>query len=435
MKIIKWFHKTKYHFYLDISVCLMEMFAWLGIFLAVQIKLENADSFDYWLGLGIPVVYVVVYLLREKVKNLWWLLSGHALLYMVVFFLLLPSPQIQKEVSTFLLALITGCLIGSIDYYRFDRSFLEYRIKWYFILEVLFLFFWGLFTKNESIKWIGVFLGVIFLVFHMWCTYLDSLNIYLDEKESMNNVPVREIFKNSFSVVSVLLFCLTIALLFLVTINQNGFLDLLKKYIMLGIKKILWLIGLVVQFFANFSVMGDTMGGDEVKDELIMSPPANTVDVHIWWMEIGGLIIISVLLLFGLREFYLWIKKRTKKKITIRKSLLIPDEIEAVDEQEEGTLGKLLKKVFRSNQEKVRYLFKSRVKKGLGQKIRESKTSEELRDDVLKQGQIDIGNLTELYQIARYSQREITREQIREVKKNSIKVTEEDEVENQRTRG
>lgn len=425
MEKLKWFHKTKYHFYLDISVCFMEMIAWLGVFLAVQVKLENADSLDYWLGLSIPVVYIFVYVLREKVKNLWWLLSGHAILYMLVILLLMPSPQVQKEVSTFLLALITGCLIGSIDYYRYDRNFLEYQIKWYMILEVLFLFFWGLFTKNESLKWIGIFLGIIFLVFHLWCTYLDALNGYLDEKESMNNVPVKEIFKNSFSVVSILLFCLTMVLLFVVTINQNGFLEPLKRYIMLGIRKLLWIIGLVIQFFANFSVLGDTMRGEEVKDELVMSPPGNTVDVHIWWMEIGGLIIMSVLLFFGLREFYLWIRKRTKKKKKLfRKRLLIPDEIEEVEE-EDGALKKLLKKVFRNNQERVRYLFKSKVKKSLGKKIRSSNTSEELRDNVLKQGQNDLTELTQLYQVARYSQREITKEQLRQVKKNEAKPGEE----------
>ena len=103
---------------------------------------------------------------------------------------------------------------------------------------------------------------------------------------------------------------------------------------------------------------------------------------------------------------------RRQEKITAAQSpkLMIPDEIVEVEE-EDSFWTKLKRKVFRTNREKVRHLFRRRIVNSLQDKVRSTDTARQLAHKAEDAGTMSLTALTGLYEEARYSEHEITNEQ------------------------
>ena len=86
------------------------------------------------------------------------------------------------------------------------------------------------------------------------------------------------------------------------------------------------------------------------------------------------------------------------------------DEIVEVEE-EDSFWTKLKRKVFRTNREKVRHLFRRRIVNSLQDKVRSTDTARQLAHKAEDAGTMSLTALTGLYEEARYSEHEITNEQ------------------------
>ena len=86
---------------------------------------------------------------------------------------------------------------------------------------------------------------------------------------------------------------------------------------------------------------------------------------------------------------------------------MIPDEIVEVEE-EDSFWTKLKRKVFRTNREKVRHLFRRRIVNSLQDKVRSTDTARQLAHKAEDAGTMSLTALTGLYEEARYSEHEIT---------------------------
>ena len=96
------------------------------------------------------------------------------------------------------------------------------------------------------------------------------------------------------------------------------------------------------------------------------------------------------------------------------------DEIVEVEE-EDSFWTKLKRKVFRTNREKVRHLFRRRIVNSLQDKVRSTDTARQLAHKAEDAGTMSLTALTGLYEEARYSEHEITNEQWKSIRQEKGK--------------
>lgn len=412
---------TRYHILEDMSVLLMELVGWLGIYLSVLYYIGQTETEDVLGLLALPVFYAVSYAVRRLVTALWGVLLGHALLALPVIGIMARSAQIAPEITTFYLAVVIGCFIGAIAHYRRGQVYMSYTGKWYLAIEVVVIFFWGVFTKNTELKNIGMIFGIVLILFHMWCSYLERMNDYLAERGAISNLSKHLIFDGSTRMVTRLLLLIFVCMLAAFYFQNDGLFAPIKDYVLFAIRKMLLWIAAVVRWVKNLwgdNRVSDTSSVGDMEENFVTMDSTVLLDHPI--MAVLGAIPYLVLLAFAIREFMRWLKRRKQKMEGVwGRKLEVPDEIEELGQAEtESFWEKWKQRIFRTNQEKVRFLFKLRVKRGLRDAIRASATARALGEQVQEENGVSMEPLTDLYEAARYSEREITAAEIKSARKS-----------------
>ena len=415
--------QARYRLFEDISILLMDMAGWTGIYMAILFHMNQTEMEDV-LGLfALPAIYLVSYVLRRMVSALWGILLGHIVPGTLLVFLMARSSQIAPEFTTLYVIILIGCMVGAVSYYRHGTEYMSYTGKWYWVPVVVVIFFWGLFTGEKDIKNLGIALGIVLILFHMWCAYLERINDFFGEQGDITNVSRALIFMGNTHVVTRLLFIAFLGMLIAFYFQNDGLFEPLKDYVLYAIRKLLHWIGTFVRWVESLwggSGDGDSSAVVEELDETMYSLEFSRWLNNPVVLFLGALPFI-ILLAFAVREFVLWLKKRRNRRIgTWAQKPLIPDEIEElVMEETESFWETLKRKIFRTKQERVRYIFKMRVKRSLRDNIRNSQTARILGEEVEKEKGIDMDALTGLYEVARYSEQEITTEDIKVARKHT----------------
>lgn len=408
---------TRYRVLEDLSVLLMEIIGWTGIYLAVLCYIRQTKNVPGLLCL--PVFYAVSYAVRRLVSVLWGVILGHLLLCLPVFGIMARSSQIAPEITTFYLAVALGCLIGAVFHYRRGQEYICYTGKWYLAVEVVVIFFWGVFNKNTDIKNIGIIVGIVLILLHMWCSYLERMNDYLTERGEISNLSKFLIFDGSTRMVVWLLLVTFLCMLTAFYFQNDGLFEPIKEYVLYAIRKMIHWITNIVRWVE--SLWGDNKVSDLFREDAVekQSKKKNSPVLLHPVVAVIGAIPYIILFAFGIREFSRWLKRRRKKQEGIwGRKLEYPDEIEELIQAEsESFWEKWKRRIFRTNQEKVRYLFKVRIKRGLRDAIKDSQTARALGEQVQKENGLSMEPLTDLYEVARYSEQEITAEELKSVRK------------------
>ena len=104
--------------------------------------------------------------------------------------------------------------------------------------------------------------------------------------------------------------------------------------------------------------------------------------------------------------------EKTIAEVGSMQNFVSSEEDEIVEVEEEDSFWtKLKRKVFRTNREKVRHLFRRRIVNSLQDKVRSTDTARQLAHKAEDAGTMSLTALTGLYEEARYSEHEITNEQ------------------------
>lgn len=409
--------KDRYHLLLDWSIMCMNMLAWFGIYQFIYLYNHEGQPGGIFMAAVILAYYSVIYGIRCKIKSLWLILGLHGLLYVpVVFYGVRGKGEVEAAVG-FLLVMLSVCLIASIQYHRCEERYYEYENKWYLILEVLILYFWGVFCHQEGFRSAGMLLALEFLLLHLWCCYLKRFLVFLEENGQVSKVTITSVFDQSKKVILYFLLFTGVLILLSMFLQADGIFQIFRDWFLLLIQKIAegirdffgWLHGLR-------NPAAEKTVAEKTAEQILPSQGGKEPGDNLFFVIMGGIIFLSLLVL-GIREIILeWQQARRNKRKPSAKKLWIPDTVTVIQESEEKPWEKLLKGIFRNNQERVRYLFKKRVRKSLKKDIRQTETANALRKRVQEAG-TDIQGLTELYQVARYGNREIEAEEIRKVKK------------------
>ena len=410
--------EVRYHLLLDWSVMCMNMLAWFGLYQFIYLYNHEGQPGGILMAAVILIYYSIIYGVRCKRKSLWLLLFIHILLYIpVLFYGVRGQGEIEIPVG-FLLVMLSVCLIASIQYHRQGERYYDYENKWHLVLEVLILYFWGVFCHQEGFRMAGLFLALAFLLLHLWCSYLKRFLAFLDENGTISKVTVTSIFNQSKKVIMGLLTIVCFLILLSMFLQADDVFQFFKDSFLRLIQKIAEGIQNFFRWIHSFRNPSlEKTVAEEATEQIQQPQEYSEAGDNLFLVIMGGLVFLSFLV-WGIRENFLeWQQARQNKQKPSAKKLLIPDRVTVIQESEEKPWEKLVKKIFRSNQEKVRYLFKKRVRKSLQKNIRQTETANALKRRVKEKG-TDIHALTELYQVARYGDREIEAEEIRKVKKN-----------------
>lgn len=195
------------------------------------------------------------------------------------------------------------------------------------------------------------------------------------------------------------------------------------RYVQYAVRKVVQMIVALVHFIASLWKVSPENVADQAEEITETAAPAVT-DLsqfdHPIVLLLGALPFI-ILLGFAAKELFLKLFRR-QEKITAAQSpkLMIPDEIVEVEE-EDSFWTKLKRKVFRTNREKVRHLFRRRIVNSLQDKVRSTDTARQLAHKAEDAGTMSLTALTGLYEEARYSEHEITNEQWKSIRQEKGK--------------
>ena len=290
-------------------------------------------------------------------------------------------------------------------------------------VEVVFIFLLGTFLENPRFRLLAVILGAVLLILHMWCGYLERLNDYLREQSDASDSTKHMIFDGSSKMVVRVLGVFLLGVLFAIALRDVKMGIPFGRYVQYAVRKVVQMIVALVHFIASLWKVAPENVADQAEEITETAAPAVT-DLsqfdHPIVLLLGALPFI-ILLGFAAKELFLKLFRR-QEKITAAQSpkLMIPDEIVEVEEEDSFWI-KLKRKVFRTNREKVRHLFRRRIVNSLQDKVRSTDTARQLAHKAEDAGTMSLTALTGLYEEARYSEHEITNEQWKSIRQEKGK--------------
>lgn len=404
------------HLLQDVSIWMIRSCACLGVyfFLDRYIQKETQLFFGiFW----ICVVSLFTGLLRHFCHKLPLLLLCHGIFYALVFLCARETAYLKEERTIFCLFLLTVALIGSIQTWRIGFAHTIYFFPWYLILEILILYFYGAYRKDPAYQVMAFTLMVVLIIGHFWCTYLQGMNDYLDQNKSLEGIPSDRIFRTNTQMIVFILLALLLIMILSGALHFEqfsgqigGHIAAFIRMLLLGIQSLIhalrwWNHGEISQEPMEGNLPTVTHIPEATGDDLDTSTVLPTLIVC---LGIFFYLVYRLAKAFDDRDDHIWIRPDY-------------DGFQGTDDQVESIQGEEKQRfhLFRSNREKVRYYFKKRVKKTMRGHIPVGNTVWELTEEIQRQEEKETGlqPLTSLYDVARYGKREITKEEIRKMKK------------------
>ncbi len=403
--------RKRYRRMLYYSMLWMNLIAWCGVCLFISSAYQGILIPDLICVMGIFLYYILIHLLRTWAKRLWMLVAGHIVLYLPMVYYVVRTQDMFEEMAAFYFVMLTCCFISSVLMYRQGGQAYYYG-KWYHAAEVVVMYLWGVFRHEMRFTMMGLFLGIVLLLFHFWCTYLSRFNDYMQEKREITDFSVENIFQLNTKCITHFLVLAGLLMLAAVMGRYDAWLEPLKHYLLLVLRYVIWVVQLFLAWLRSLNHPESPGRTGESDIGELQTPETGFLTDNII-LAIIGTLAVTTLFVLGLREFYLKLRDMLKKQHEgILQETIFIDQIEELP-PEETLLKRLARRIFRDNREKVRYHFKHRVQRALKNSIRDSETAGRLHERVNASGRDQIDALTALYQVARYSEQEITPAEIK----------------------
>lgn len=300
---------------------------------------------------------------------------------------------------------------------RYDGRLISghYSIQWHVFAEGVLLFFYGGFAKNPLLRVYGIFLGLFCILAHFWCISLQGMGEYLEQSAGLRNVPEEGIFRSNSGVVGRILAGMACLFAGVALFRSDASIAGVKQFFRMLCNILVEMIRRLVHFLEGFS--------GENADSVSMTPaPAVTgLPEVISEDHAQGLGMILVLCVVGLLIIYVFARmilssqgqpeQLQGQRPVFHRRGSGDDVVEKLEDPEKGFL------FFRNNRERIRYLFKKQVMFHYHKRVPQAFTAGELRRDMQSEDPW-IETLQEAYDVARYSERPISGQEVHRIKKS-----------------
>lgn len=403
------------HLLQDVSIWVIQGFAWLGVyfFLDRYIQEETQLFFGvFW----ICVLSIFAVLLRHFCHKLPLLLAGYGICYGIILLCARETGYLKEERTIFCLLLLTGTLFSSIQAWRTGFGHMVYSFPWYFIPEIIIIYFYGMYRSDPAYQIMAFTLLAVFVLGHFWCLYLQGMNDYLDQNRELEGMPGGRIFQTNTHLVVSILSGLLLVMILVGAMQFDRFSGQVGGQIAAFFRMLLQGIQALVHALQWWNRGEVPMEPYENQQPLATHAPDAAGDA-LDTSTVLPVLLVSLLIFFYLvyrlakafddRDDHEW------SRPDFRGYQGADDQVESIQEEKQRF------HLFRTNREKVRHYFKRRVKKTLRGHIPAGNTAWELTEELQRQEDSGKGlvPLTELYDVARYGAREITAEEVRKIGK------------------
>lgn len=342
-------------------------------------------------------------------SKIWLMLSmfvmhglGWCGVYRFLCFVLEPGKMLSYIGIGILIFFLVDCIL------RWQEVFwpLVYHTKWYLLLEAFALYLYSIFRKDIPLETDALFMGLLVIVGHFWCLYLQGVHDYLETHAELKHVPGESMLRINTRVILGLLGVLTIFLFLALLPQFDQAMGWLAARFGRAVTSVILAIRHIVQLLEK--IFHITPGGPEEEPE---QPSAAYIPEMTDSEEgLGYILGISVFSIVMIVVFW-----RMLRKAKLQADLMPgprPDfhyhgsEEDIVEDIEEERLPFL--PIFRNNRERIRYRFRRRVKRHYKKNVPPVRTSWEFNREMQQdRNEPGLDALTDLYDIARYSKREI----------------------------
>ena len=425
----------------DWSVIAMEMLGWLAGYALMDAFLGQYMEFGYAV-LWIVLLYAATGALQTLSQGPVLLTLGHAVLCVLILVQTRRTDRLIEEWTIFCLLLVVTRFLQGFCRWKQGAEEVCYSVKWQLLLLVFSIYGYGLYADSVLYRSLGCGFGILFVLLHFWCTYLQGLNDYLDEHAQLSNVPVESIFRQNTNMVLWLLGVLFVCLVGAEWLQFDQGFAWLGNLLVRGIRQ-------VIAFFRYLSALVRHFNHPDTPVPELETPVGENWDSAGAQEDTPGFFwVISLVVFLGMLYLIVQFLKDVYKKTELQGErpqfggYIRKDDVVEVYEENEEKRRFLL---FRNNRQKVRYRFKKMVKRSfpehvpqgdtareLGERICQSaengkseeeggSKSENVRSRNRRRKEPETGNvsiLTQLYDIARYSRREITEQDMKRLRRN-----------------
>lgn len=290
-----------------------------------------------------------------------------------------------------------------------------YTTKWYLLVEIFALYLYGLYRGDMSLRTDALLMGILCIIGHFWCLYLQGMNDHLKQLEGLEQVPEKSMVSINTGVILRILAVLFVLLLLAELIQFDQALEWLGNRLGRVILAVLLAVRRLLLYLQQFFHSSASSGADASAE------PAPTYTPELYGHEEGsGYIVgLSVFSIVVIVVFYQMLRREKNQPG------LQPGERpdfhyhgngeDLVEELREEKLPVL--PFFRNNREKIRYRFKRRVRHHYKRNVPNTSTAWELnRAMQCRQPGTSLDELTGWYEVARYSQREISDQELKKIK-------------------
>lgn len=392
--------------------------SYLLVFITVLTIYEQQITKPHFL-IGIPVL-LVSYLLIERYcfqVVLYFLLHG----IFLVPILWIPYPNMCYKILYILFFFFEfshACYIwrtGS------DPAYNE--LPWFLFLFVAVLYIAGRMLHQNTFADYVYYIGLALILLHFVRYFIYGSTLMFQEAERTTSMPTRKIMLTNFALLGMLLLGFLLLGITIRFLHLDQFLftigDVLVTLFCVFIRFLLYLIALLRMFLSSDKAGTEPVAEAEDLQQAVQQIPKTPI-----WVEIITVLLQIALILFAIFILYRIIRFAIRSllaRYTSDSDIIVPlnDKIEKVEQREpKVSLVQKAKEIFDSSyRAKIRRFYRIRIRQNRELSIRKNDTPSDIARQMRKVYDEDIDSLTEVYEKARYSNREIT---IDDAKKGGI---------------
>lgn len=398
--------------------CIMEYIFVSSIIITLSTGYSKNTTF-YFL-LYIPVCIIATYFFKQRVHNLIVFLTGNAMLLGLSF--LVPANNISRFLLCFYIIINLGRGLYFWQQEQVETADVPKASFPVFLLIAFVVLYIVSYMLHSSSTTTIYWLSLCFLLVHFVKLYVSNIKgfIVMNGASSTSLSLKRGLLSNSFFIIFI------IGLILLFVILSSAFhidnflysvLDILSYIGKAIITGILYLWSL----FAKLMQVPNPEPLQEITEEFKETTPNMLLDTILNVLStLVKLAIVFIILRMAYKVIHQFIKKYMNRKYYNLEDIDIhsytADDIIDTDEQNVSIFKRLFD---RSNASKIRRIYKQRIKKTCPiSPIKSSMTHTDIEHIISEQTENDVHSLTNIYELARYSSKDITKELVQEAKRS-----------------
>lgn len=387
------------------------------LFSSILILYGNGLKTPYCM-LGIPVILIVYFLIERYIYNRYLYFFLHGILLLPA--LLIPFPSgIYKGLYTGMI-LLEGYHAIYIWKHNAERPYNDVPWEMFLLLEVIYFIAAG--YHHYQIVNIIFYCGILLLILHFIRYFMEGFNQILIKSQNATSVPTKKMVLTSAILLSFVMMVFLLSALSIRSFNVDHtlyeFIRFIGNVLLTLIQGIFYVITLIRAYFARDRHIEELeerkSGYEQALAEILeeISNPSLLAKILSGILAIAVYALLIYLLYRSFRHIYHIFLKRYTKDADVITTLNKPKEVIKEHSNETTFIRKLFLRLNMDNRQKLRQIYKVVISRHKEYHHKKSNTTTDIAIQIRELYDEDLTELTTLYKKARYSNEEITSEDV-----------------------